>query len=86
MHSRSVVTLVATGVTSVRDVDHLRRLPHTHTPADVLKALASGAGQPAGLSVEEGAVFERLAFFFAQGLPVFSMMANHPQTLYAIAH
>ena len=53
-------------------------------PADVLKALASGS-TPAGLSADEQSAFDRLAFFFAKGLPIFSMMANHPQALYAIA-
>jgi pimeloyl-ACP methyl ester carboxylesterase len=54
-------------------------------PAEVLKALGSGNGPPAGLSADESKAFERLAFLFATGLPIFSMMANHPQTLYAIA-
>ncbi|HEV7747157.1 MAG TPA: epoxide hydrolase [Pyrinomonadaceae bacterium] len=53
-------------------------------PADVLKALGSGS-TPSGLSPDEQSAFERLAFFFAKGLPIFSMMANHPQALYAIA-
>jgi pimeloyl-ACP methyl ester carboxylesterase len=54
-------------------------------PAEILTALSSGKGASTGLSADEGAAFERLAFFFAKGLPVFGMMANHPQTLYAIA-
>ena len=54
-------------------------------PAEILKALGSGDGPPPGLSADEKSAFERLAFFFAQGLPIFSMMANHPQALYAIA-
>jgi pimeloyl-ACP methyl ester carboxylesterase len=54
-------------------------------PADVLKALGSGSGAPEGLAADEQSAFERLAFFFAKGLPIFSMMANHPQALYAIA-
>jgi pimeloyl-ACP methyl ester carboxylesterase len=53
-------------------------------PAEVLKALGSGATPP-GLSADEQSAFDRLAFFFAHGLPIFSMMANHPQALYAIA-
>ena len=36
-------------------------------------------------AADERAAFERLAFLFAHGLPIFSMMANHPQALYAIA-
>ena len=54
-------------------------------PAEILKALGSGESAPSGLSADEQSAFDRLAFFFAKGLPVFSMMANHPQTLYAIA-
>jgi pimeloyl-ACP methyl ester carboxylesterase len=54
-------------------------------PAEILKALGSGDGPPPGLSADEKSAFERLAFFFAKGLPIFSMMANHPQALYAIA-
>ena len=54
-------------------------------PAEILKALGSGDGPPPGLSADEESAFERLAFFFAHGLPIFSMMANHPQALYAIA-
>jgi pimeloyl-ACP methyl ester carboxylesterase len=53
-------------------------------PAEVLKALGSGS-TPTGLSADEQSAFDRLAFFFAKGLPIFSMMANHPQALYAIA-
>ena len=53
-------------------------------PAEVLKALGSGSTPP-GLSADEKSAFDRLAFFFANGLPIFSMMANHPQALYAIA-
>jgi pimeloyl-ACP methyl ester carboxylesterase len=53
-------------------------------PAEVFKALGSGSTPP-GLAADEKSAFERLAFFFAHGLPIFSMMANHPQALYAIA-
>ncbi|HEV7474798.1 MAG TPA: epoxide hydrolase [Pyrinomonadaceae bacterium] len=53
-------------------------------PAEVLQALPSGKA-PSGLAADESSAFERLAFFFAKGLPIFSMMANHPQALYAIA-
>jgi pimeloyl-ACP methyl ester carboxylesterase len=54
-------------------------------PAEIFKALGSGDGPPAGLSTDEQFAFDRLAFFLAKGLPIFSMMANHPQALYAIA-
>lgn len=54
-------------------------------PAEILKALGSGDGPPPGLSADERSAFDRLAFFFAHGLPIFSMMASHPQALYAIA-
>jgi pimeloyl-ACP methyl ester carboxylesterase len=53
-------------------------------PAEIFKALQSGSPPP-GLSAEESRAFDRLAFLFAHGLPIFSMMANHPQALYAIA-
>jgi pimeloyl-ACP methyl ester carboxylesterase len=53
-------------------------------PAAILKGLQSGSPPP-GLAADESKAFERLAFLFATGLPIFSMMANHPQTLYAIA-
>jgi pimeloyl-ACP methyl ester carboxylesterase len=53
-------------------------------PAEVLKALGSGSGVPTGLSVDEKAAFERLSFFFANGLAIFNMMGSHPQALYAI--
>jgi len=54
-------------------------------PAEILKALGSGADAPAGLSADERAAFDRLAFFFTHGLSYAQQMANHPQTLYAIA-
>ena len=53
-------------------------------PAEIFKALQSGSPPP-NLSADEKSAFERLAFLFAHGLPIFSMMANHPQALYAIA-
>jgi len=53
-------------------------------PAEIFKALQSGSPAP-GLSADEKSAFEGLAFLFAHGLPIFSMMANHPQALYAIA-
>jgi pimeloyl-ACP methyl ester carboxylesterase len=53
-------------------------------PAEIFKALQVGSPPPA-LSADESRAFDRLAFLFAHGLPIFSMMANHPQALYAIA-
>jgi pimeloyl-ACP methyl ester carboxylesterase len=53
-------------------------------PAEVLKGLQSGSPPP-GLSADESYAFERLGFLFGHGLPIFSMMGNHPQALYAIA-
>jgi pimeloyl-ACP methyl ester carboxylesterase len=54
-------------------------------PAEVLKALYPGSGAPAGLGADESRAFERLAFFFKDGLSYAQQMANHPQTLYGIA-
>jgi pimeloyl-ACP methyl ester carboxylesterase len=54
-------------------------------PSEIARALHSGDGPPPGLSSDESHAFERLAFFFAHGLSYAQQMANHPQTLYAIA-
>ncbi len=54
-------------------------------PAEILKALGSGGGPPAGLGADEKRAFERLAFFLAKGLAYAQEMANRPQTLYGIA-
>jgi pimeloyl-ACP methyl ester carboxylesterase len=53
-------------------------------PPEILKALGSGQSAPAGLSSDESRAYERIAFFFANGLAIFQHMANHPQTLYAL--
>jgi pimeloyl-ACP methyl ester carboxylesterase len=53
-------------------------------PAEIFAALASHKA-PAGLSADEKFAFDRLAFFFANGLSYAQQMANHPQTLYGIA-
>ena len=53
-------------------------------PAEIFKGLQAGSPPP-GLSADESYAFERLAFLFGHGLPIFSMMANHPQALYALA-
>jgi pimeloyl-ACP methyl ester carboxylesterase len=54
-------------------------------PAEVFKALQAGNGPPPGLAADENRAFERLAFFFKDGLSYAQQMANHPQTLYGIA-
>ncbi|MCE9657536.1 MAG: epoxide hydrolase [Burkholderiales bacterium] len=62
---------------------------HTNMPSalppEVTKALQTGGGAPPGLGAEETRAFERLVFFFANGLSYAQQMANHPQTLYGIA-
>jgi pimeloyl-ACP methyl ester carboxylesterase len=59
-------------------------LPNT-VPGPILHAAATGQPAPAGLSPEESRAFERLVFFFKNGLSYAQQMANHPQTLYGIA-
>jgi pimeloyl-ACP methyl ester carboxylesterase len=54
-------------------------------PVEILQALGSGKGTPPGLSADETRACERIAFFFTHGLSYAQQMANHPQTLYAIA-
>jgi pimeloyl-ACP methyl ester carboxylesterase len=54
-------------------------------PPDIDKAAFSGAPPPAGLSADELHAYEQLAFFYKHGLGYAIEMANHPQTLYAIA-
>jgi pimeloyl-ACP methyl ester carboxylesterase len=54
-------------------------------PGAVLEAAVSGKAPPPGLAADESRALERLAFLFAHGLSPFQQMANHPQTLYAIA-
>ncbi len=53
-------------------------------PADVDKALLSGAPAPSGLSVEEQRAFEQLVRTFKQ-VDYARLMASRPQTLYGIA-
>ncbi|HWB01411.1 MAG TPA: epoxide hydrolase [Verrucomicrobiales bacterium] len=61
---------------------------HTNMPSavppEIMQALP-GHTPPAGLSADEKHAFERLDFFFTHGLSYAQQMANHPQTLYAIA-
>jgi pimeloyl-ACP methyl ester carboxylesterase len=53
-------------------------------PAEIFAALHANAPPP-DLSEEENRAFERLGFFFANGLAYAQEMGNRPQTLYAIA-
>ncbi len=53
-------------------------------PADVSKALATGAAPPAGLTAEERHAWDQLDFFYEKGLGYASEMANRPQTLYGL--
>lgn len=61
---------------------------HTNMPSavppEIWAALPSHTPPP-GLSAEESRAFEQLDFFFTHGLSYAQQMANHPQTLYAIA-
>jgi pimeloyl-ACP methyl ester carboxylesterase len=54
-------------------------------PADVSKALAAGAPQPAGLSGDEKHAWDQLDDFYRHGLAYAQEMGNRPQTLYGIA-
>ncbi len=53
-------------------------------PADIGKALASGAPPP-GLSADERNAYEQLDFFYKKGLGYANEMSLRPQTLYGIA-
>jgi pimeloyl-ACP methyl ester carboxylesterase len=54
-------------------------------PADIDKALQSGAPAPSGLSVEEKLAYERLQFVYTKGVGYAYQMGLRPQTLYGIA-
>ncbi len=54
-------------------------------PADIDKAALAGAPPPSNLAGDELHAYEQLAFFYKHGLGYAIEMANHPQTLYAIA-
>jgi pimeloyl-ACP methyl ester carboxylesterase len=53
-------------------------------PADVSRALATGAPAPAGLSPDEQHAWDQLDFFYKRGLGYAIEMNNRPQTLYGI--
>ncbi|TCR92913.1 epoxide hydrolase family protein [Rhizobium sp. BK376] len=53
-------------------------------PADIAKALASGAPAPADLSPDEKHAYEQLDDFYKNGLGYAIEMNNRPQTLYGI--
>ena len=52
-------------------------------PADITKALASGAA-PSGLSADEKNAYQQLDFFFKKGVGYANEMGLRPQTLYGI--
>jgi pimeloyl-ACP methyl ester carboxylesterase len=54
-------------------------------PAEIAAALQAGGPPPAGLSADERHAYERLDFFYKQGLAYALEMGNRPQTLYGIA-
>jgi pimeloyl-ACP methyl ester carboxylesterase len=54
-------------------------------PADIDKALQSGAPAPSGLSAEEKLAYERLQFVYTKGVGYAYQMGLRPQTLYGIA-
>ena len=54
-------------------------------PDEILKALGAGAAAPSGLAADEAHAYERLAYFFKEGLSYALEMAHRPQTLYGIA-
>ncbi len=54
-------------------------------PADIGKALTSGAPAPSGLSADERNAYEQLDFFYKKGLGYANEMSLRPQTLYGIA-
>ena len=54
-------------------------------PAEVSKALATGAAAPGGLSAEESRAFEQLSFLYTKGIGYATEMNLRPQTLYGLA-
>ena len=54
-------------------------------PADISRAILSGAPMPSGLSDDEKTAFERLQFVYSEGVGYGYQMGLKPQTLYGIA-
>lgn len=54
-------------------------------PADIDSLAFAGAPAPSGLSVDEKWGYDRLTFFYTQGLAYAQEMNKRPQTLYGIA-
>jgi pimeloyl-ACP methyl ester carboxylesterase len=54
-------------------------------PADIYRAVLSGAPMPSGFSDDEKAAFERLQFVYSKGVACGYQMGLRPQTLYGIA-
>ena len=54
-------------------------------PLEISKALASGGPAPSGLSADEKYAYDRLDYFFKNGLAYALEMGSRPQTLYGLA-
>src|SRR6202022_1017107 len=54
-------------------------------PADIYRAVLSGAPMPSGFSDDEKAAFESLQFVYSKGVAYGYQMGLRPQTLYGIA-
>ena len=54
-------------------------------PADIYRAVLSGAPMPSSFSDDEKAAFERLQFVYSKGVAYGYQMGLRPQTLYGIA-
>lgn len=50
-------------------------------PADIARALSSGAPAPAGLSAKENAAYKSLTYLYTKGAGYAGMMVTRPQTL-----
>ena len=54
-------------------------------PADIYRAILSGAPMPSGFSDDEKTAFDRLQFVYSKGVAYGYQMGLRPQTLYGIA-